>query len=502
MEQTLRVAAYMRLSKADETAQTESNSISMQRLLIREYVDAHFADCQITEYQDDGYTGTHFLRPGIQRLLEDARGGRLDCIVVKDFSRFGRNYLEVGDYLEQIFPFLGIRFISINDRYDSAVSAKAGSDLTVNFKNLLCDLYSKDISQKVKSSLLAKKESGQYISANAPFGYEKAADDRHMLVICEEEAAVVRKIFALAVKGVTSTQTARKLNQEHIPTPMEFKSRKGGTVRPPKGGRFCWSGSTVCSILRNPVYAGDIAYGKTEKDQVGGRSILKARANWQIILDHHAPIVAREIFDEVQKSRGVSRGRKTAGNSNPLAGRVVCGCCERSLRIVEGRSPYFTCGNRYVTGRQACVGKASVLSVERVVRQRLSSYLEERGIAAEDICGHDDDSWARRAKLLAKQKQAQTKYDRLKREQYERYERYAKDGGKEFNSLQLKIEKQRQVIRELREQIVETEEQIQAFPHEKLSSGKDVMLTAEKVGRYLKEVVIYSEEEIVVRGKE
>lgn len=197
----IRIAVYMRLSKTDETMQEESNSISMQRILIRKYIASHFAEYEVMEYQDNGFPGTNFNRPGVQRLLEDARNEKFDCVVVKDFSRFGRDYMEVGSYLEQIFPFLGIRFISINDHYDSGSSQGNTADLDVNFKNLLYDLYSKDLSQKVKTSLWARKEGGQYVSGNAPFGYEKAPNDRHMLIICEDEAAVVREILPLPCKG-------------------------------------------------------------------------------------------------------------------------------------------------------------------------------------------------------------------------------------------------------------------------------------------------------------
>ena len=346
----IRIAVYMRLSKTDETMQEESNSISMQRILIRKYIASHFAEYEVMEYQDNGFPGTNFNRPGVQRLLEDARNEKFDCVVVKDFSRFGRDYMEVGSYLEQIFPFLGIRFISINDHYDSGSSQGNTADLDVNFKNLLYDLYSKDLSQKVKTSLRARKEGGQYVSGNAPFGYEKAPNDRHMLIICEDEAAVVREIFSLALQGMTSSQTAKKLNLENVPTPVEFKIRKGKTSRKPKGDKFYWSSSTICSILRNPVYAGDVEYGKTEREQVGGRNVLKARAEWKMIRNHHAPIIAREDFEEVQKSRGES-SQKVRKSRHPLIGRAVCGCCKRNLSVKMGLNPYFTCHNRYEIGR-------------------------------------------------------------------------------------------------------------------------------------------------------
>lgn len=209
---------------------------------------------------------------------------------------------------------MGIRFISINDCYDSDNYQKNVLNLDTNFKNLLYDLYSKDLSQKVKTSLCVKKKSGQYISSIAPFGYDKSSDDRHMLIICEDEAEVVRKIFSLAVQGVTSYRIAKKLNLENVPTPIEFKIIKGKTFRKPKGDKFYWSSSVICNILRNPVYVGDIQYGKTEKNEVGGCNILKARTEWKTIRNHHAPIITREDFEKVQKNRRKSYKREKKKN--------------------------------------------------------------------------------------------------------------------------------------------------------------------------------------------
>ncbi len=448
----VRIAVYMRLSKTDEIVRKESNSICMQRILIRKYIASHFAEYVVMEYQDDGFSGTNFKRPGVQRLLDDARNEKFDCVVVKDFSRFGRDYMEVGSYLEQIFPFLGIRFISINDHYDSGSLHGNTADLDVNFKNLLYDLYSKDLSQKVRTSLRTRKENGQYVSAHAPFGYEKAPDDRHMLIICEEEAAVVREIFFLALQGVTSSQTAKKLNLENVPTPVEFKIRKGTTFRKPKGDKFYWSSSTVCSILRNPVYAGDVEYGKTEREQVGGRNVLKAREQWKIIRNHHAPIIAREDFDEVQKSRGKIPG-KTRKSRHPLIGRTVCGCCKRNLRIKEGMNPYFTCHNRYVTGSEDCVSKVNVMFLEQAVLFRLEEYLGQQNLAAE------------------------------------------------FYSLHTKMEKQQEVISDLQRQVIQMEEQLGRTEPDKFISEEDALLTSETMERYIGSIVVYNEEKIEIRWK-
>ncbi len=509
MNDRMRIAIYIRLSKADSygDVQEESNSIAMQRILIRKYIDSHFASCQITEYQDDGFSGTDFNRPGVQRLLEDARNGKFDCVVVKDFSRFGRDYLEVGSYLEQIFPFLGIRFISINDYYDSACYRGNTSDLNVNFKNLLYDLYSKDLSQKLKASLQAKKESGQYVSANAPFGYEKSPDDRHMLVICEDEAEVVRKIFSLALRGGTSSQTAKKLNQEHVPTPIEFKIRKGQTSRKPKGDRFYWSSSVICSILRNPVYAGDVQYGKTEKERVGGRNVLKERTDWKIIRNHHAPIIAREDFEEVQKSRGKSGKKKKRGeNRHPLAGRVICGCCKRNLQIREGRDLYFTCYHRYVTGLEGCVGKVNVTFLEQEVLFRLEEYqksklfLEEQKPAAETISRCKNDWKEKRDGLLRDMKQAEREYGRLKQRHYENYRLYSLGQQPEFYSLHAEMEKKKEAIQELQEQILKMDERIHKTELGHLIQ-EDGGLTSEMVERYIDKIVVYHEGDIEIKWK-
>lgn len=498
----VRIAVYMRLSKADEIVREESNSISMQRILIRKFIAAHFTECEVMEYRDDGFSGTNFNRPGVQRLLEDARNEKFDCVVVKDFSRFGRDYMEVGSYLEQIFPFLGIRFISINDHYDSDSLKGNTADLDVNFKNLLYDLYSKDLSQKVKTSLRARKESGQYVSANAPFGYEKSPDDRHMLVICEDEAAVVQKIFSLALQGMTSSQTAKKLNLEKVPTPVEFKIRKGTTFRKPKGDKFYWSSSTICSILRNPVYAGDMEYGKTEKDQVGGRNILKPRAEWGIIRNHHTPIIAREDFEEVLKSRGKSLKKRTEGNRHPLIGKAICGCCKRNLRIKEGLNPYFTCNNRYVTGLEECVSKVNVMFLEQVVLFRLEEYLTQQNLVVEVSKKFKDGLVGKREELLWDLRRAEREYERLKQLHYESYRLYSQGEQTEFHSLHAGMEEQQGLIRDLQEQVIQIEEQICRIEPDKFISEEDALLTSEVMERYIDSIVVFNEEEIEIRWKE
>lgn len=523
-----RIAIYMRLSKdsqgdssEEEQIRTESNSISMQRLLIRKYIEKHFEDVSVSEYQDDGYSGTNFNRPGVQRLLNDARDEKIDCIIVKDFSRFGRDYIELGSYLEQIFPFLGIRFISINDQYDSERSNGTVTDLDVNFKNLLYDLYSKDLSEKVRSSLQIKKEAGQYISANAPFGYEKTPNDRHMLVPEEDEAEVVRRIFSLTLQGLTSSQVAKRLNEEYVPTPVEFKIRKGKTSRKPKGDRFYWDSSVICSILRNSVYVGDMVYGKTKKDKVGGRNVLKPREEWKVFRNHHPPLVAREDFEKVQKTRGrKSLCYNRNGNSkqkqegdffsggkspvkSPLSGLLVCGSCGKKLQLRNGLNPYYRCVARYVTDLPDCVKKANAMFLEQAVWFRIEEH----------IAGQTEDKeWsgkiqarkykAKRDSLQKELRRSEHELAEWKQKHYESYLAYSFGEQPEFHSFQKEIEKCSKRIREAKEQLYQFDKLIHDMETKYSMLEETDKLTKELLEHYIERVVVFADDRIEMIWKE
>lgn len=370
------VAAYLRLSKEDHKGKSESNSITAQRALLRKFAAENFSDYDLLEFCDDGYTGTNFERPGMRQMLECVKSSKVNCILVKDFSRFARDYIALGSYLEQIFPFMGVRFISVNDNYDSEAYQGRVTDIDINFKNLLYDLYSKDLSQKVRASLAVKKGQGKYVSANSPFGYEKDPKDRHALLVAEDEAEVVRRIFALTLEGYTSVEIARLFNQALVKTPIEFKIEKGRTSREPKGGKFLWGSSTICQILRNEVYIGNIAQNKYKKDFVGGKNHLTPREEWAISYSHHEPIIDREAFYKVQKMRGRKRGRQHMP-SHPLTGMLVCGCCNKNLRFRTGLNPYFTCNNRYTNAMGQCVGKVNAMFLEQYVLFEVQGKIQE-----------------------------------------------------------------------------------------------------------------------------
>ena len=243
-----RLAMYLRLSLEDKKTvpddisgpKEESNSIGNQRKQILEYIhhDSELAKYEIMEFCDDGCSGTNMERPGMQKLLKEVKKSTIRCIIVKDMSRFSRDYIEIGTYLNQIFPFMGIRFIALNDHYDSREHQGSTIEIDTAFQTLLYDLYSKDVSVKVKASFENKCANGEYVFGQAPFGYEKSREVKNTVIVNEREADIVRHIFSLALEGKSSTQIAKQLYEEQIPTIMQI--RKPG--RKPQDGKLqTWS---------------------------------------------------------------------------------------------------------------------------------------------------------------------------------------------------------------------------------------------------------------------
>lgn len=253
---TYTICMYMRLSNEDDflpKGREESGSITSQRSLIWNYIRTHdeFRECTVIEKFDDGLSGRYFdSRPGFTDMIEQCRKGKINCIIVKDCSRFGRDYVELGNYLEQVFPFLGIRFISVNDHYDSELE-EGGLDIA--FKNLVYDYYSRDLSKKEKIAKTRLAEQGKYSSVQAIYGYRKKADDKHSLEIDPEAAAVVMEIFALRLKGIGPGIIARELNTRGILSPTDYRLSKGlSSAHKKRKGHPYWHPSQVFSILKKP----------------------------------------------------------------------------------------------------------------------------------------------------------------------------------------------------------------------------------------------------------
>ena len=324
------VGVYIRLSQEDGDKE-ESNSVTNQRELINNYIEEEKDLAVYDYYIDDGWSGTNFDRPDFKRLIEDVESGIINTIIVKDLSRFGRNYIEVGNYLEQIFPINNIRFIAINDCIDSFKDPESINSIIVPFKNLMNDEYCRDISQKVKYALNTRKKNGEFMGSIVPYGYARSKEDKHKLVVDEEPANVVKKIFKLAVKGLGTTTISKTLNKEKIITPSMYKrdvQKIKCNYRNGNKNTF-WNDSMVSIILRNRIYLGEMVQCKYRKISYKiDKRVKNNKEDWIIVKGTHEAIVSYKDFDKVQNyldSRAWKVNRD--GALSIFAGKIKCGDC-------------------------------------------------------------------------------------------------------------------------------------------------------------------------------
>lgn len=327
-------ALYVRLSKEDGDAasgsKNESNSIANQKSLIMDYLQSRPEFRVVSIREDDGFSGTDFNRPAFQAMMEDVKKGVINCIIVKDLSRFGRNYIEVGRYLEKLFPMLGIRFIAVNDNYDS-LEADTAHDIVVPFKNLINDSYCRDLSVKIRSHLAIKRKKGEFIGAFACYGYLKDENNRNQLVVDTYAGQVVKDIFRMKINGMSQYRIADALNEQGILSPMEYKKYLGShfessfKVNP----KAVWTAKAVTRILTNEVYTGVLVQGKqtTPNHKVKVRQEVDEN-DWIRVENAHESLIDRVLFDIVQNLMG--RDTRTSPNETqvfPLSGLVYCGDC-------------------------------------------------------------------------------------------------------------------------------------------------------------------------------
>ena len=327
-------ALYLRLSKEDgdvaSGSKNESNSIANQKSLIMDYLQSRPEFRVVSIREDDGFSGTDFNRPAFQAMMEDVKKGVINCIIVKDLSRFGRNYIEVGRYLEKLFPMLGIRFIAVNDNYDS-LEADTAHDIVVPFKNLINDSYCRDLSVKIRSHLAIKRKNGEFIGAFACYGYLKDENNRNQLVVDTYAGQVVQDIFRMKINGMSQYRIADALNEQGILSPIEYKKYLGShfessfKVNP----KAVWTAKAVTRILTNEVYTGVLVQGKqtTPNHKVKVRQEVD-ETDWIRVENAHESLIDRVLFDIVQNLMG--RDTRTSPNETqvfPLSGLVYCGDC-------------------------------------------------------------------------------------------------------------------------------------------------------------------------------
>ena len=385
------VAVYIRLSQEDSDNgedKLESNSITSQKALLNEFIEEHDDLIVYDTYVDDGYTGTDFNRPGFQRLLEDMRKGNINSVLVKDLSRLGRNYIEVGNYIEQIFPLFNIRFIAINDSVDSFKNPTSTNTILVPFKNLINDEYCRDTSIKIRSALNGRKRKGEFVGAFPSYGYIKNPEDNHKLIIDNESAEIVRKIFEWKVnEGLGNLSICHRLNDMGVLNPTGYKKKKlNQNYNNSKIMQedYSWCPSTVRNILKNDIYIGNVTQGKRRVKSYKVHKVEQVPEDeWITVENMHEPIIDKKLFKKAQGLRKVDTRVQDSGTLSMWSGVLKCADCGRAMhkKYCKNKSgtvyEYYICGTYRKKSNKLCTKHTlKVEELENAVLEAIKLHIE------------------------------------------------------------------------------------------------------------------------------
>ncbi|MGN0972754.1 MAG: recombinase family protein [Aristaeellaceae bacterium] len=338
-----RAALYIRLSREDEN-EGPSESVTNQQSLLNDFVRQHRLTVYDT-YIDDGWSGTSFDRPAFRRMIGDIEAGKVNMVITKDLSRLGRDYILTGHYMERYFPEKRVRYISLLDGIDTGVESSA-NDITP-FRAIMNDMYAKDISRKIRSVKHDKQRKGQFIGGKPVYGYKMHPTEKNRIVIDEAAAATVRRIFAMALEGVSCRQIAIRLNEEHVPSPAVY----GGLPQRRKGAYAgLWSAERIAEMLKNETYIGNMVQGRTVKISYKSKKCLKqAPQNWVVVENTHESLVDRDAFRQVQQLLASRRHTRSRTYDFLLKGLIFCHECGHPLAVMNRRNAagedvlYFVC---------------------------------------------------------------------------------------------------------------------------------------------------------------
>lgn len=375
------VAVYIRLSREDGD-KAESESVENQRKLISDFLKGKDEFVLYDIYIDDGFTGTNFNRPNFQRMIADIEAGKVNCVIVKDLSRFGRDYIDTGRFLERYFPDNNVRFISITDNIDSF---KQSYDMLMPIKNIFNEQYARDISKKVHASMTTKQKNGEFIGAFASYGYKKSPADKNKLIVDEYAAGIVRKIFKLYIAGYGKIRIASMLNEEGIVCPSEYKKLNGENYRNCNrlNSTSYWTYSTIDRILQNQMYTGNMVQGRTIQ-KMRGKAKPQDKEDWIIVKGTHEAVIDEETWNKAQdllKRR--TRNLDLNSNMSIFAGFLKCGDCGRALvrknqTTEQGKKVInYYCGTYVRSGRQFCTPHPMPYSVlEKIIMDDLKTIIQ------------------------------------------------------------------------------------------------------------------------------
>lgn len=506
-----KMAVYIRLSDEDENIdgiiKAESNSVAAQRVLIKDYIKRNGLVGETAEYVDDGYSGTNFLRPAFGRMMEDAKSGKISCIIVKDFSRFGRDHLETGNYLERIFPLLGIRFISVNDQFDSEDCEGMTGGMSVALKNIINSMYSKDLSQKVKSAMGTRASRGEYMGALVPYGYIKNPENKHQLIPDEEAAEIVRLVFTMAAEGRKKPEIARYFNEQGIPTCMEHFQTIGVKRKPCREKKKkLWSTTTIGDMLKNEVYLGKTIWNKTRQAAVGSnRQIKNDRSEWIIMEGTHEPLVSQDLFDTAN-AKAFTHEKKNVPTGRKVQPILFCAYCGRRL-VPSSWGKAYRCGQAAVTGIAEC--KTIYVDREGLENAILSCTRTMAGMVSAEAARKKKE-WSQTLVVEERIKKMEAEKKRLSSRKLRLYEDYRSSSitkekyRKEYEKSASRILEIEERIPELKKEIEQIKERVLHMKEREAELEGLASLDTfdkEKLATVIDSVVVYNEERIEIVWK-
>lgn len=518
---------YLSLSVEDGNKDI-SNSIVSQRELLEEFLSKN-EDIDIFKYYiDDGYSGTDFERPAFKQMFEDMQARKINTVIVKDLSRLGRNYLEAGNYIEQIFPLFNIRFISVTDNIDSFLNPKSISNVNLPLKNLMNEEYCRDISNKIRSALNTMKKNGQYISGNAPYGYIKDPEDKHHLVIDIESAKVVKLIFNLCLSGLGTTNIAKELNNRNIVNPSTYRKMKKDNKEIEDKIDTLWTSSMVSKILYNQIYCGDMVQGKTEIMSYKIHKKVKIpEEKWQIVENTHEPIIDRETFEKVKQARSRRKynWNRNKTNASVFAGHLKCADCQKNMmkivissKKVSGETireyayvcPTYSkkskelCSRHYIKENDLRIAITRSIkyhidlltNFEEILNKSKGNIFEDKKIIS---LMNSIKKFETEQECLKKRKQKiyeDWKMDKIDEEQY--YE-YTQDYIEERENIESQIKKTKELVTEIRKNNEKANNNLWA---EKLGQFRDIsVLTKNMLDELIDDIYVYEDRRIKINFK-
>lgn len=520
LSKTYLCGGYLRLSKEDgdvagsETLQ--SNSIENQKEYIEDYLQSKPEIKIVDFYVDDGYSGVNFDRPDFQRMLQDIKNKKIDCVIVKDLSRLGRNYIEVGRYIERLFPLLGVRFIAINDNFDSADDTAASNNIIIPFKNLINDAYCRDISIKIRSHLEVKRKRGEFIGAFAVYGYMRGKD-KNKLIVDPYAAEIVKEIFGMKMDGMSQQAIADELNSLGILSPAEYKKEQGSGYKTvfQTHSKAKWTAMAVMRVLTNEIYVGTLIQGKesTPNYKVKVRE-KKPREEWIRIENAHEAIISRADFeiisDIIQKDTRVTAGKRAVSIYSGYLVCADCGCSMVRKKAYSGSFEYvyYVCSGNKKNKDTCSSHRISENALNVAVTKILQLHLKHLADLQESIlyirktsCNSD------KIKMMVLQSEKIKgdieKYNRLKLECYEDYKNELITQGEYLlfkKELDNRIEDTKKAATELskkKRMLLDGRYEKESFM-EKFLTSKDIELKRSLFVRFISQIYVYEDRRIEI----